>query len=155
MYIQSRPSSAPRNKTVLPLTVCGCLCVALIAIAVIGVGTFRSGSTGVKQAGAEAGQFLTALEKRDNQAAFDVLSVQARDGKTVENVKDAMEILAKRHGHPLSHRQLPGFYINTVDRESSVRFNYQENFEKGEVSVQIAMVYEGSKWRVLGFNFQP
>ena len=66
-----------------------------------------------------------------------------------------MEILAKLHGHPVSHRQLPGFSVNTIDGVTSVRFIYEETFEKGKVPVQIAVVSEGNKWQVLGFNFQP
>ena len=68
---------------------------------------------------------------------------------------DAMEILAKHHGHPVSHRQLPGFYINTFNGVTSVRLAYQETFEKGEMPVQIEVVSENGKWHVLSFNFKP
>ena len=155
MYIQSRPVPPPRNKAVLPLTVCGCLALVLIVVVVLGVNVLRSGSVGVKQAEAGAEQFLTGLEKQDNQAAFDLLTAQTQHGKTVESVSNAMAVLAKSHGHPVSHRQLPGFYMNTLNGVTTVRIVYQEAFEKGEMPVKIDVISENGKWHVQAFHFQP
>jgi len=155
MLIQPRPVSPPRSKALLYLTACGCFVLVLIVAVVVGFNAFRSGSTGVRQAGGEAEQFLSSLEKPDDQAAFDRMAERTRRSRTVESMTDAMEILAKHHGHPVSHRQLPGFYINTFNGVTSVRLAYQETFEKGAMPVEIEVVSENGRWRVQSFNFRP
>jgi len=153
MSTQLRPTLPPRNRVILSLAFCSFLFIVLIVIG--GVSAFRLGSIRVKQADVGAGQFLVALEKSDDQTAFNLLSLQARNGKTVQTLRDDMGTMAKRYGHPVSHRRQPGFYMNTINGVTSVRLVYQETFEKGGMVVTISMSSEGGKWRVLGFNFQP
>lgn len=155
MQSQPRLLSPTRSKALLPLTFFGCLVLVLLVLAVVGFSAFRSGSTGVKQAGGEAEQFLSDLERQNDQAGFNRMAEQTRRDRTMESMTDAMEVLPKRHGHPVSHRQLPGFYINTFNDVTSVRLAYQETFEKGEMPVQIEVVSENRKWRVQSFNFRP
>jgi len=143
----------------VPLAICGCLLLgAIVAVAlVLGLGTavFRAGSESFKQAGVRAEQFLTTLEKPDNQAAFELLTADTRKGKTAASVSDVMETLAKQHGHPVSHRQLQQFNMATENGVSSVTLAYQETFEKGEMPVKIRMVSENGQWHVGNFEFNP
>jgi hypothetical protein len=156
MYTPPRPVSPPRNKALLPCGIaCGCLLLIVIIIGALTVKVYRSGSSGMQKAAAGAEKFLTTLEKPDNKAAFDLMSSRVHAAKTVENVTDVMEMLATRHGHPVSHRQLPEYYMGSDNGVTSVRLAYQETFEKGEMPVQIVLVSEAGQWRVLSFNFQP
>lgn len=155
MHIQPRPVSPPRNKAALPLAVCGCMAVVLVIVVFAGFRAFRSGSTSVKQAGDGADHFLSGLERQDYQTAFNFFTAQTRKGRTIEDITDAMEVLAKRHGRPVSHRQLPGFYVNTFNGVTSVSLTYQETFEKGEMPVKIDLIAENGQWHVQGFGFHP
>jgi len=149
----------PRNKALVPLAICGCLLLGVIAAVALMAGlagtAIRATSESFKQAGAGAEQFLTTLEKPDNQAAFELLAADTRKGKTVESVTDEMETLAKQHGHPVSHRQLQQYNMNTNNGVSSVTLAYQETFEKGELPVKITMVPENGQWHVRNFEFNP
>jgi len=143
----------------VPLAICGCLLLGVIvAVALVvgmGASVFRAGAASFKQAGLGAEQFLTTLEKPDNQAAFELLTADARKGKTAESVTDEMETLAKQHGHPVSHRQLQEYHMNSNNGVTSVTLAYQETFEKGEMPVQIRMVSENGQWHVGNFEFNP
>lgn len=149
----------PRNKALVPLAICGCLLLGLIVAVALVVGlagtAIRAGSETFKQAGVGAEQFLTTLEKPDNQAAFDLLTADTRRGKTAESIADTMDTLAKQHGHPVSHRQLQQYIMNTNNGVSSVTLAYQETFEKGEMPVKITMVSENGQWHVGNFEFNP
>lgn len=153
---QQRPPQPMRNRWLVPCSVaCGCAVLLAIVIAVSVIKLVRSGADTYKQAGVAADQFLTTLEKSGTEAAYAQMSKENHNEKVKESVFDTMEVLEKRHGHPVSHGDSQGFSFNTNNGVSTVRFSYQETFEKGAMPVQITLVSEGGQWRVVSFVFQP
>jgi len=148
MSMRPLPASSRRKTVVLLLVIGGCLALMLLAT------LFLSDSTNMKQAKVVAEQFLTALEKSDSQAAFDIMSAHTHQNRTVQDLSDVMAIIAKLHGHPLSHHQLPGFDVHHGNNVKFVSLTYQEKFEQGEIPVLINVIFEQGKWRVSDFKFQ-
>ncbi len=136
------------------LACCGCLTV-LGVLSVVGiVVAFRSGSAAVTESKARAGAFLAALERHDFRLAKQMTSRQAKPTASEDKLNDIVSMMEKRNGKATGHSQQPGFYINTINGQTTVRLGYTMAFERGSTSVQMIMVREDNAWMVQSFNFQ-